>query len=668
MTTGRLNMKSSTDWPLRSYNPATDDLFAIRSGTSPITVDGTSLVPGNGTITPQKLSPTLFADLSTADAVASYDTLVPVAEEGGDNRARTLESLLSAAGQLTVASIIAATSRPDGFAATTTSLSITQAADSDGGPGVVYWRVDAEPASGPKFRTADRYTSVGATDSLNGGWWAVVPSSRLLFRAYATAAARPLYERYTDVVSVADWLGNSTDDLGAAINSIMDDTSVKDGSLIKMPPRMDGATVTLATTANINRQVAVDFGNVRVNVASSLTGSSSSSIAGLAPALLLSAQYSRAWGGRWFGTRGLGQTFLKTTGFRSRFSCAQVELFDWLWVVDGDPYRPVFEDVMARNMRTGVVWLENCVGAAVNLVSHDIDGSWYGGSYPYATYSALIRAEGNQFSQCDFIHTGTFTLEAVHRHVYWNMFTDSYLSDSNYDGVGMELKNSSSYRLDGNFATGCWLATNNVGLKTSGTSFINGMYWNGGSVHNNMQRALSIENSQSYNIEFNGTVFAGNSASGVGLYPTVYTNTAGEVRLRNCSFGRQMGWGSRPSYEIVTGSSQSGDVLLNGSAFDAGAWVSGPISKGGSGYVYLDGVQGLVRKARGFASISSGSTSVTVSPSLSVPFSDENVLFTPATGIWGWHDDAGPSTFKIVIPNTVGYAAQFAWMVEVDRL
>ncbi|WP_332116094.1 hypothetical protein [Azorhizobium caulinodans] len=56
MTSGRLNMKNSNDWPLRSHNPATDDLFAIRSGTSPVTIDGNSLVPGDGSVVTAKLA------------------------------------------------------------------------------------------------------------------------------------------------------------------------------------------------------------------------------------------------------------------------------------------------------------------------------------------------------------------------------------------------------------------------------------------------------------------------------------------------------------------------------------------------------------------------------------------------------------------------------------
>lgn len=39
------------------------------------------------------------------------------------------------------------------------------------GKGFLYYRVDANPSNSWAFRSADRYLSTGASDSVNGGWW-----------------------------------------------------------------------------------------------------------------------------------------------------------------------------------------------------------------------------------------------------------------------------------------------------------------------------------------------------------------------------------------------------------------------------------------------------------------------------------------------------------------
>ncbi|TDT94931.1 hypothetical protein DFO45_2689 [Azorhizobium sp. AG788] len=113
----------------------------------------------------------LISSLTAASGAASYDTLLPVAEEGGDNRQRAVQGIVGAGGHLpfkTVSDAAAADLLP-----TVKVVTILDATDADGGPGHIRVRVDAEPVDGPKHRSADRYLSTGVTDSANGGWWAL---------------------------------------------------------------------------------------------------------------------------------------------------------------------------------------------------------------------------------------------------------------------------------------------------------------------------------------------------------------------------------------------------------------------------------------------------------------------------------------------------------------
>lgn len=139
-----------------------DYLLGLRGkSTRRFSVD--QIAPGDGSVSPEKLSPTLISDLAPASGSPSYATLVPVAEDGGGNGRRPVQALVGAGGCLPFATLEDA--READVLPTISRVTILDAADADGGPGHIRVRVDAEPAAGPKHRSAD------------GGWWALSPKS-----------------------------------------------------------------------------------------------------------------------------------------------------------------------------------------------------------------------------------------------------------------------------------------------------------------------------------------------------------------------------------------------------------------------------------------------------------------------------------------------------------
>lgn len=115
----------------------------------------------------------LISALTSASSAASYHTLVAVADEGGDNRSRPLQGLLSAGGHLPIQTF--EDGRSTAFLPVIKTLCVLAATDDEGGPGVIMERAAGEPASGPKFRSADLYNASGVIDAIHGGWWRKKP-------------------------------------------------------------------------------------------------------------------------------------------------------------------------------------------------------------------------------------------------------------------------------------------------------------------------------------------------------------------------------------------------------------------------------------------------------------------------------------------------------------
>lgn len=98
-----------------------------------------------------------------------YETLVAAAEAGGDNEKQPVKNLFAASGTLIFQTITAAQAAV--VPKRVQTVIIMAADDAEGGPGHIRKRVNAEPGSGLKHRSTDRFTADGGTDSANGGWW-----------------------------------------------------------------------------------------------------------------------------------------------------------------------------------------------------------------------------------------------------------------------------------------------------------------------------------------------------------------------------------------------------------------------------------------------------------------------------------------------------------------
>lgn len=114
----------------------------------------------------------LIDELDAGADDIGYDDNAPFAKTGGDNKRQPLKRLLGAGGLLQFDSVADA----EGLVvpASVKSVQINGASRAEGGPGHIRSRVDSEPSSGFKHRSADRFTSDGGSDSANGGWWAAV--------------------------------------------------------------------------------------------------------------------------------------------------------------------------------------------------------------------------------------------------------------------------------------------------------------------------------------------------------------------------------------------------------------------------------------------------------------------------------------------------------------
>lgn len=127
--------------------------------------------------------PEMIIDGLTAATTAAADsTQLPVAEPGDDNAKRTIVEIFDIGSVLDRTSVAHA-------AATTVRESIKRIRTqyraptfSDAGTfigGATYTRVNSEPAHPGKFRTLDRWTAEGDSDSVNGGWWELAVDGEL---------------------------------------------------------------------------------------------------------------------------------------------------------------------------------------------------------------------------------------------------------------------------------------------------------------------------------------------------------------------------------------------------------------------------------------------------------------------------------------------------------
>lgn len=101
--------------------------------------------------------------LSDGGDTASYETLVPAADDGDDNVKRPLKEMFSPGGSLIFKTV------SDAQAATVPARIDRVFINEIDGYRV---RVDSEPSAGGKHRSTDRFLSEQqGTDSSNGGWW-----------------------------------------------------------------------------------------------------------------------------------------------------------------------------------------------------------------------------------------------------------------------------------------------------------------------------------------------------------------------------------------------------------------------------------------------------------------------------------------------------------------
>lgn len=114
----------------------------------------------------------LINGLDAGDDDLTLESLTATAESTGDNEKQPLKNVLGAAGALPFDTVAAASALE--IPKSVKTVWINGATADEGGPGHLRRRVNVEPTSGPKHRSADRFTADGGTDSANGGWWRVV--------------------------------------------------------------------------------------------------------------------------------------------------------------------------------------------------------------------------------------------------------------------------------------------------------------------------------------------------------------------------------------------------------------------------------------------------------------------------------------------------------------
>lgn len=204
-----------------------------------------------------------------------------------------------------------------------------------------------------------------------------------------------------------------------------------------------------------------------------------------------------------------------------------------------------------RNFKTYGLELKNGVGAFISNVTYDTDGAWYSGSFTEPTAFLLINNEGNVIDGCDFIHPGIGVLiEPDGRNIEWNMFSNSYLSDSSQSGNGIVIRQSSNtYYIRGLFFDHCWAATNERGVLIDGTgsAVLDGVVFKDCMFHNNRHEGVRI--SKGVSLEFKDCEFAGNNSGG-GSSNQFYANTVNYLHVDDCFFGNKFNWGSTPLYQV----------------------------------------------------------------------------------------------------------------------
>jgi len=472
------------------------------------------------------------------------------------------------------------------------------------------------------------------------------------------------------------------------------------------------------SSAAVTKAVDIDFGVTAFQVASGRTAFSVSSL------------YARIGGGQFWGDRSVDQNVAYVTGYRitirdmrceQMYYCVNVNVG-----VPGLSYRTRIDNLQARNIKEAVIWFFDGVGLDVsNSGSHtdgprtcsnfgSIAGYKAGTSYTAGqcvthggfTFKAAdatmgntppsaeggstdvwspifdppkrciwIQSEGSFINNTDCIDSGSIAAldydARAGRSIEWAKAAGSYM-DSSTGGCGVRLNNTESGRyIRGVSMSNMWSATGKIGVCVTGTEPIEGLNWVGGDIHNNVDEAIRVDNPRAADILFKGVVGAGNNAGG-GAKPAIYSNTAGRVTCQLCDFGRLYQWTTTVPYYVQTGKSQTGDVDVSGSDFDDGGYSSAPFLKGGSGAIRFKGVSGITTHARGKATIPPGKTSMSVAPGLSVPWADEHVMISPATGVWGWTDGLtdkpGTRSFTIRIDGAKTFDASFIWDVGVDAL
>jgi hypothetical protein len=533
-------------------------------------------------------------------------------------------------------------------------------------------------------------------------------------KLFADSVPRTALERAGDVLSARECPTYATD-AGACLNYAL--SKVQPGQTILYPPRPDGTAIPWTTEANINKAVRLDLGTTPFKLVGAIT------------ALNVTGMYAMIEGGFLDGDRTTGQTAIVTAAFQPIFRGLRIERTDVGFKQEGG-YRPQFDAIRMRNIKTTVAWLYDGVGPDIRNSGYDSDGVWYcagangSGSYVPPAYSSgdayttqqcvtynsrvyrsnagstgvapsgtdadtpqwqvmygqptnsgiLLQTEGALFINNDFIHSGQVACLNIAnrgRNIEWGLFSNSYCDSTlGADSVRV-FSDQASYKTRGLFFSNFWSATGNIGLHVTGTQNIDGVYWNGGPIHNNTAEGVRIDNPLVHNIKLNGVQLVGNNSAGRNAN-NFYTSTAGDVSCTHCQFGRQANWASQTYFAVFTGAAQAGSVTLTGSHFDPGGYTQGPFSKVGSGAISFPNVSGIVTSAKGVASFAAAATTASVNPGLSVPYSIKDVTVTPGGNFGPWITGATgtPATgsFTINTGSAPGASVPFGWSVTVDQL